>query len=160
VNHKGKESRFVISPYTLVAYKRGLYVLGAVEEWGGKLLTYGLERITEAEWRQGDGFDYPDDFDPEAFFEKALFIAPGDPRPVELVFTKTIRPFIMPRRFHETQSLSALPDGTLRMTLTVPIDFETVNWILSFGANVAVVSPPELRDKVKAELARALYQYR
>jgi predicted DNA-binding transcriptional regulator YafY len=46
------------------------------------------------------------------------------------------------------------------MTLKVPINFETVNWILSFGANVKVVSPPELRAKVKAELVKALEQYK
>jgi predicted DNA-binding transcriptional regulator YafY len=46
------------------------------------------------------------------------------------------------------------------MTLEVPVNFETVNWILSFGSNVAVVNPPELREKVKAELLSALDQYR
>jgi predicted DNA-binding transcriptional regulator YafY len=46
------------------------------------------------------------------------------------------------------------------MTLEVPVNFETVSWILSFGSNVAVVAPPELREKVEAELISALDQYR
>jgi predicted DNA-binding transcriptional regulator YafY len=42
----------------------------------------------------------------------------------------------------------------------VPVNFETVNWILSFGSNVVAVNPPELRETVKAGLVNALDQYR
>jgi predicted DNA-binding transcriptional regulator YafY len=66
----------------------------------------------------------------------------------------------VPGTDHGTQHLSTFPDRLLRMTLEVPVNFETVNWILSFGSNVAVVNPPELREKVKAELLSALDQYR
>lgn len=60
VNHKGEDRRFTICPYTLVAYKRGLYLLGKVEEWNGKVLVYSLERIKGAEWLKGEHFEYPE----------------------------------------------------------------------------------------------------
>jgi predicted DNA-binding transcriptional regulator YafY len=160
VNHKGEDRRFTVCPYTLVAYKRGLYLLGKVEEWDGKVLVYSLERIKGAEWLKGDHFEYPVDFDPEKYFETALFIAPAKPVSVKLVFTEGTKPFIRFRKFHDTQKLKNLKDGKVQMTLKVPVNFETVNWILSFGANVEVVSPPELRELVLQELDKALRQYR
>jgi proteasome accessory factor B len=160
VNHRGEETRFTICPYTLVAYKRGLYLLGAVEDWRGNMFTYSLERIKSAKWLKGEHFDYPAEYDPEKFFDKALFIAPADPVKVELVFTKGTKPFIRIRKYHRSQRFKDLPDGSVKMTLKVPANFETVNWILSFGSNVEVISPPELRDMVREELDRALGQYR
>ena len=46
------------------------------------------------------------------------------------------------------------------MTLKLPVNYETVNWILSFGANVKVIAPLELREAVGEELEKALGQYR
>ena len=159
VNHRGVESKFTLHPYTLVAYKRGLYIVGLVEE-NGRVTTYSLERIKSAHYLKEASFDYPADHDPEKIFKEALFIVPGKPVPVEIVFTKSTRPFIRIRKFHQTQRLKDLPDGRIRMTLKVPINFETVNWVLSFGANAEVVSPPELKAMVKGELEKAIAIYR
>ncbi len=159
VNHLGAKSKFTICPYTVVAYKRGLYLLGAVETYGGRTLTYSLERIQKAEWLRGEHFNYPEKYDPEKFFDKALFIAPGKSVPIELVFTKGTKPFIRIRKYHKSQKLKELRDGRLRMSIKVPINFETKNWILSFGSNVKVMKPKELKDMVKEELEKALLQY-
>ena len=159
VNHKGENRSFTICPYSLVAYKRGLYLIGEVEEWDHKVLVYSLERIKSAQWLKGDHFDYPVDFDPEKYFESALFITPDVPVPVTLVFTAGTTPFIRFRQYHHSQKLKILKDGRLQMTLKVPVNFETVNWILSFGSNVEVVSPQELCEMLRMELQKALQQY-
>jgi len=130
-----------------------------VDEKGGRITIYSLERIKSARWLRGDKFDYPAHHDPQKHFETALFIATGDPVTVELRFTPGTRPFIRIRKFHRTQRLKELEDGRIHMTLKLPINFEIINWILSFGANVEVVSPPELRDAVREERSRALGVY-
>jgi len=45
------------------------------------------------------------------------------------------------------------------MTLSVPVIFETVNFVLSFGKHVEVIRPESLREKVKEALGEALAQY-
>ncbi len=159
-NHRGEKSKFTLKPYTLVAFRRGLYVVGAVEEYDDQVLTYSMERITSATWLRGEAFTYPEKFDPETYFEQALFIISGDPVPVKLRFGKGSAPFIKPRHYHRTAKKKNLADGRIEMTLKVPLNFETVNWVLSFGSNVEVVSPKELRDMVQKELKGALKLYR
>jgi predicted DNA-binding transcriptional regulator YafY len=160
MNHRGEKSQFTLKPYTLVAYRRGLYVVGAVEEYDDQVLTYSLERITKADWLKGASFTYPETFDPEKYFDKALFIISGKPVTVKLRFGKGSAPFIKPRQYHRTAKKKLLSDGRIAMTLKVPINFETVNWVLSFGSNVEVVAPEELRDLVQEELKGALKLYR
>ncbi len=150
--------RYLIHPYSLVAYKRGLYLVALVEEKGAQRV-FNLERITSATWLRKEPFKYPRDYDPERFFENAMFIVPGEPEHVELSFSATTEPFIKIRKFHPTQKLTKRDDGRLKMTLAVPIKFEVVNWVLSFGPHVEVVRPPSLRQLVREALANALAQY-
>jgi predicted DNA-binding transcriptional regulator YafY len=144
-----------------VAYRRGLYLLARLED-ADRLRTLALERIHSAEWIRGSSFEFPDGFDPEDYFRDALFISPGEPRLVELVFTASTEPFIRIRRFHHSQRLSRMRDGRIRMTLRVPAgpgDFEIVNFVMAFGKNVEVVRPRSLRRRVRDELEAAVRLY-
>ena len=148
----------ILHPYSLAAYKRGLYLVAHTER-AGACTTFSLERFESLEWLRGESFTYPRRYDPERFFHSALFITPGEPEPVELAFSAGTEPFIRLRRFHETQQVETLPDGRIRMTLQVPVNFETVNWVLSFGAYVEVIRPAALRVRVVEQLRRAIGQY-
>lgn len=157
-NSAGVLKRYLIHPYSLVAYKRGLYLVAKVEERNGERV-FNLERITSAAWLKEQPFRYPRDYDPERFFEKSLFIVIGQPERVVLRFTATTEPFIKIRKFHKTQRLTKKRDGRLEMTLDVPVSFELVNWVLSFGPHVEAIGPPSLRDQVVDALSRTLAQY-
>jgi proteasome accessory factor B len=159
VSANGTEYDLTLRPYTLVAFKRGLYLLAAVEEWNGMIARLALERVKSADWLKGEAFDYPEAFDPEKFLSSALFLETGKPEPIEILFTPSTRPFIEFRRYHRTQKLEMRKDGRLRLAMKVPIGFEVTYWILSFGANAEVVSPPELRERVAEELRAAAKQY-
>jgi predicted DNA-binding transcriptional regulator YafY len=148
----------ILHPYTLAAYKRGLYLV-AYTERANDCTTFSLERFVEMEWMRGEKFTYPQKYAPEIFFRSALFITPGDPEPIELIFSRTTEPFIRLRRFHDTQQIETLKDGRIRMTLTAPVNFETVNWVLSFGAHVEVIRPKKLRGMVITALKQALEMY-
>ena len=155
----GKESDYTLCPYTLVAFKRGLYLIAAVEEWEGRIGRFALERIQRAEWRKGEGFEYPEKYDPEKFLADALFLETGKTENVEILFTPGTRPFVEFRKYHRSQKLEVLKDGRVRLTMKVPIGDETKYWVLSFGANAEVVKPVELREKVAEELGKAAKQY-
>ncbi len=161
VNAQGAANKFTVLPYTLVAYKRGLYLLALID--GSKAIrTFALERIRKAKWQGGTSFELPEDFDPEKYFKKAFFLQTGKPEKVDLIFSKTTEPFIRIRKFHHSQRTKQLPDGRIKMTLRVPVDewdFEIVNFVLSFHENVEVVAPARLRESVKQKLENALGLY-
>jgi proteasome accessory factor B len=161
VSARGVAEDLQVRPYTLVAYRRGLYLLALVEG-AERMRTLALERIRSVDWIRGSSFEFPDDFDPEVYFGDALFISPGKPQLVELVFTASTEPFIRIRRFHRSQKLSRMRDGRIRMTLRVPAgpsDFEIVNFVMAFGKNVEVVRPRSLRRRVRDELEAAARLY-
>jgi proteasome accessory factor B len=162
VDARGEGRREVmLEPYTLVAFRRGLYVLGKKDGADG-LRTYAVERIRNAESLRGTRFELPEGFDPEEHFASALHMQTGPPARVTLIFSRTTEPFIRIRRFHPSQQVRTLPDGRVEMTLDVPAgahDFEIENFVLSFHENVEVVSPPSLREAVRRKLEHALGQY-
>ena len=68
---------------------------------------------------------------------------------VELLFSRHIAAWVKGRMWHASQELSDFTDGQLRMRLQVPHNAGLVAWILSFGADVKVVSPMRLRTAVQ-----------
>jgi len=56
---------------------------------------------------------------------------------------------------HPSQRLETLPDGTVRLLLTVPANDVLAQWIMSYGGKLRVVTPQALRDRVHT-LALAL----
>jgi len=160
VSSSGNKHKLTIHPYTLVAFRRGLYILAYVEEWDD-IFNLAIERIKKSVWLKKEKFDYPKDFNPEKFFENALYLAEGKPEQVVLLFSASTEPFIKIRRFHHSQNkrLTKLKDGRIQMKLKVPINFEIENFVMSFGDNVEVISPPALRKSIKTKLKRALSKY-
>ncbi|MDD5306027.1 MAG: WYL domain-containing transcriptional regulator [Deltaproteobacteria bacterium] len=155
----GSRSSLVLHPYTLVAFKRGLYLIAAVEEWGGQIYRFALERMADVEWMSGEKFEYPESYTPEKFLKSALYIQTGKPEPVEIEFTAGTRPFVEYRKYHHTQKLEVRKNGRVRLTMKVPVNDETLYWVVSFGANARVVGPKSLKEMVAAELRKAAGQY-
>ena len=51
-------------------------------------------------------------------------------------------------------------DGSVTLRLEVPVSGELQRWVLQFGSEAEVLSPPALRRAVAAELQRAAAPYR
>jgi proteasome accessory factor B len=160
----GTVNKRTVAPYTLISYKRGLYLLALPDgNDQGDTRTYAIERINKAEALRGTSYKLPKDFNPETHFKNAFFLQTGTPVKVELLFSANSAPFILTRRFHHSQKIKKLDDGRLKMTLKVPAgenNFEIINWIMSFHQHVEVLAPESLRASVKKCLHTALKQYR
>jgi len=158
INIRGERHERLLEPLTLVAFRRGLYVVARLA--GSETIrTFAIERFEDTDWVRGSRFDYPDDFSPERYFESAFFIFPGEPERVELVFERGTERFIGLRVFHETQEIEKLEDGRLRLTMNVPVSDELVFWVLSFGSHVAAVGPAGLVERLREELDLAAAHY-
>ena len=147
---------YTVDPYRIVYADGGLYLFAYVPEYG-QVRTFAVERIKLLTVLE-ESFEGPKDMDAEAF-PHSLGANTGEPMRVELVFAARVAPYVKERRWHPSQKVRTLPDGTLRMSLRVCNDWALRSWILGFGPFVRVESPSPLAQKILDELeeARTLY---
>jgi len=81
----GGRKTFVLEPYTLLVYKKGLYLAGLSHQHK-EVRTFALDGFREVEWLKGDHFDYPADFRPEQLTEGAFGLIRGEPTRVRVLF--------------------------------------------------------------------------
>ncbi|CAM2067176.1 WYL domain-containing transcriptional regulator [Sulfidibacter corallicola] len=153
-----------LQPLSILMYKRALYLVGRREVDGSQPekkrdLTFAVERIKDVSvldtWQP-----YPDDYDPEKRFQSAFgLIQERDPTEIQLRFDRVVAANVASRRWHQSQELTSLPSGALDMRLKLETSSELVSWILSYGPYVRVISPPSLRQRIRADLAQSLSQY-
>lgn len=61
--------------------------------------------------------------------------------------------------WHESQKITKLPDGGLKITFRVAGLEEIKRWILSFGPEAVVLDPEKLKEMVRKDLSKNLAQY-
>jgi predicted DNA-binding transcriptional regulator YafY len=149
----GGRKTFVLEPYTLLVYKKGLYLAGRSEGHGGAIRTFALDGFRDVEWLRGQRFDYPADYRPEQITEGAfgLFRAKDATR-VRIWFDDKVARYVQRRMWHPTQRFRRVAAGGVEMTMDVHGTTELVSWVLGFGNKARVLEPPALRQSIAAEI--------
>jgi proteasome accessory factor B len=62
-------------------------------------------------------------------------------------------------RWHPSQLTQRVEDNAVTVTLNVPVTAELVNFILGWGANVEVVEPSSLRQRVAGDASKMVRLY-
>jgi proteasome accessory factor B len=102
-----------------------------------------------------DAASIPPRFSLERFLGQAWTVERGRAEyQVHLRFSARVAPEIRETAWHPGRRFEAFGDGRLDLHLVVDGLDEILGWILGFGAQVKVVSPPELRDRVRDEALR------
>lgn len=78
---------------------------------------------------------------------------------VRLRFDAIAAPYVRERPWHASQTLHPLPNGVVETTLRLNNLIDVQRRILACGRHVEVVSPPELRASIAAELAALAQTY-
>ncbi|MEW6268830.1 MAG: WYL domain-containing protein [Thermodesulfobacteriota bacterium] len=154
-----------LAPYTLLAYRGGLYVVGHSRTYD-RLLWFAVERIREAKPTPGGGprgrarFTYPEDFDPERYTDGLFGVAEGPATEVELaILNQQTESYLTKRTVHPSQHFERGEDGRLRLTMKVRGVVELTNWVMSLTPWVEVLRPQELREEIAARLREASSRY-
>jgi predicted DNA-binding transcriptional regulator YafY len=153
----GGRKTFVLEPYTLMVYKKGLYLAG-LSQHHGEIRTFAIDGFREVERRKGDRFEYPADYRPERLTEGAFGLIRGAPARVRILFEEQVARYVQRRQWHPTQRFRKT-GGAVEMTMDVRGTVELVSWVLGFGDKAEVLEPEVLRDQVAAELRRAADRY-
>jgi predicted DNA-binding transcriptional regulator YafY len=141
-------------PYRVVYYHGGLYLYARVHEYA-EVRTFAVERIEKIEILE-DEFETPADFDLAELARGAFGIATGKAETVEILFDREIAGYVRERIWHESQTFEERPDGSLLLRMSVAPNRELRSWLKGFLPHVQVVSPGELRDKLRDEVQQAL----
>jgi hypothetical protein len=80
--------------------------------------------------RTREKFTYPEDFTPESFIDGSFGLMGGDPTDVVIDFEPDQARYVMERRWHTTQGFETLPDGRVRMTMSVTGLADGYRWLV------------------------------
>jgi proteasome accessory factor B len=154
---RGKK-RFLIDPYTLLVYKKGLYLAGFSHQHKA-LRTFALAGFRDIRWKKGDPFPYPEDYSPTQLVEGSFGLFGGPSNEVEIFFDQKVARYVRRRQWSPSQQIERV-EGGLLLRMRVRGTVELVSWVLAFGDKAEVRKPEALRAAVAAELTRAMQRYR
>lgn len=148
-------TRRVVHPYHIVNLCGTWYLVGSHSAKDPSIRQYRIDSILEARALK-ERFVLPMNFNINDLLDTTFgqFIGtPQDAVDVRLRFRKRAAPLIKGREFQPYQRMQSLPDGGVELTLRVsqsgPLPlYHVARWVLSFGPDVEVLAPDQLRKQV------------
>lgn len=153
---RNEETKRTVDPYGLTFRRHSWYLVGWCHLRRAERV-FRLDRVLKVE-KTGRTFQRPASFSLEKFFADAWEVyASGKIINVKLRFSPFLGPVVKPA-LAPRGSFRAAAEGLL-FEGRVPASDEFCRWLLTFGEDVEVLAPPELRQDVarRLEAAAALY---
>ncbi len=153
--HEGSRRvfRYTFAPYFIEPYPVGqtAHVIG-LREPPGKIRTFKIERIEKIELLP-ERYTIPSDFDPRAILKDAWGIWYTDKEPVEVIarFHPRVSHRVLETVWHPSQETSFDEDGWLLWRAKVAEPQEMLPWLRGWGADVEVLAPAALRQRMAQE---------
>ena len=138
-----------VHPYLLKEYRNRWYLIGLNDDLQ-QIRTYGLDRILEI--TPNKSIEFKDaGFDPADYFKSTIgIIAPEtEPQEVILKFSKYQGQYVITQPIHESQEIIEETDEHVTISLQVIPTYELVSMILGWGAEVKVLEPKSLKERIK-----------
>lgn len=155
----GRESRRQVEPLSLVFHREELYL---VAREGDRRKMFALYSMTEIEV-EAERFKYPEfkDYDPDGMFESSIGIWVSAEPPIDLVlrFDQRWETYFRRTRLHHSQQVTPNEDGTLDVRWRVALTVEVEQFILRFGPDATVISPPHVRQRIREIVSQMAANY-
>ena len=150
----------VVHPYYLKQYNKRWFLI-AWNEDKGFLANYAFDRImnirnARIKYRPTDinFFDYFDDMIGVSKDSRT------EPQKVKLWVSMNSWPYVRTKPLHgATQKLVNMDETGAYITIEVYLNYELEQQILSFGENMRVIEPVELKEHIKQRLSDAIVNY-
>ncbi len=142
-----------VDPYHLHIQAGSLYLLGYCHERQG-LRTFAVHRATEVR-ATGARFVRRADVDPAASLHGSFGPWNGRAETIRLRFSAEAAARAGERPAHPSQVMQWGADGRLDVELRAPVSPALVTWLLGWGAEVEILAPARLRERVRREHRRA-----
>ncbi len=148
-----------LSPYRLLFSRRSWYCIGR-SSIHRETRTFNVARITKLEMLD-DTYKIPRGFSLKRYLGNAwhLIPEPGPDSKVRIRFKKMVAQNVAEVAWHATQETKFNEDGSLDFRVTVSGINEISWWILGYGPQAEVLSPPKLRRLVAQRAREMADQY-
>ncbi|MFH1374129.1 MAG: YafY family protein [bacterium] len=143
----------IVEPYFIVFRGRAFYFVAHCRS-RREMRTFRVDRVLNVKILD-EHFDKRDDISPETYFEGSWELYSGEPVKVEVRFRGSSARVIQSETHHTDESVERLSDDEVLYSVTTRGIEEIQRWLLGFGADVEVISPPELRENL-ARIGRYL----
>jgi len=104
-----------------------------------------------------------EEFNAEKFYKNVVGVTVNkglQPRKIELWIDQINAPYVLTKPLHQTQRLiKTNEDGSIIIHLFITINYEIERLLLGFGNGLEVVSPENLRKRMKGILEKSLERY-
>jgi len=148
-----EEKRHQISPYALIWSNDHYYLIGNNRNYSNLMVTR-VDRIKSVDILNdtprisfADVSDYKISFDSADYVNKHFNMFAGESQSVELVCDNSIVENILDR-FGDSVQIRKFNDERFKINVDIAVNDGLVSWIMQFGKNIEVKSPPELKKLV------------
>lgn len=148
----------IINPYHLTNVN-GEWFLFAFDLKRNDIRTFVPSRILSVH-ETGKVFERDRKFSPEKILRDSFGVHSGTGSyNIRVRFDSKVADYIRERKWHESQELVELPDGSVELRLRLSSLIEVKRWLLSWGSNVVVLEPKELAENLKQEAENIIARY-
>jgi predicted DNA-binding transcriptional regulator YafY len=143
----GGERSFDFEPYSLVVWKKGLYVPGYSHHHKA-LRLFALDRLIDGEWKRGDTFEVPTSWNAKERYAGSFCLFDEPETTVRIEFAPKVARYVTRRKWMPDQVLEEHAGGRVVLTMTVRGTRDVLPWVLGFGEHAVVLEPASLRDEM------------
>ncbi len=153
----GAESR-TVDPYHL-ANINGEWFLFAFDHLRNDVRTFAPARIQEIT-PTGETFIRPQKFSLQKRLRDSFGVhaGPGE-YSIRIRFDELVADYIREKKWHPSQQLVELPDGSVELRLKLSSLVEIQRWVLGWAGNAVVLEPPQLVEGIRQAAATMLGNY-
>jgi predicted DNA-binding transcriptional regulator YafY len=148
----GQSSERVIDPYHVANLQGEWYVIAWCHK-AKELRQFGIPQMQKAKLMAG-GFEVKHDFDPQKLLGSAFRrqMLGGKVQQVKLRFDKAVASQVTARQWQPKQKTKVLSNGDVEITFSSVGLFEISRWVLTWGHNVKILGPAQLKQMVREEI--------
>jgi proteasome accessory factor B len=152
-----RSSNYPVNPYTLVLYEHGLYVRGYSHRSREERL-FTVDRMKQVALTE-EPFEIPTSYSSTERYADQFGLIEELPQEVRILFSQDVAHLMQERQWHPSQRVRKLKNGSVEVSFHAGGLDEIAWWVLSWGKEAKVLSPPKLVKIMTDQLSKSLKHY-
>lgn len=152
---------FVLHPYFLKQYNHRWYLVAFSEQFKN-VGTYSLDRFVSFDKMKGIQYNECLNNSHSTHFENVIGITlPQNEKPIEIIakVSSNQAPYLITKPLHSSQVILQEDENGITTSLTLIPNYEFYSTILGLGANIEIISPEFVREKLIEMIKNAYDNY-
>jgi proteasome accessory factor B len=148
---------YMIFPYRLFSYHGSIY-LATYSSQHQNTISLAMQRIKSIAFAENMTDPAPS-FSLENYRNKRFGVFSGPQETIQLKIDPRYALYFRNRSWHPSQEIKIQNDGSLLLTMEVPLSPELITWILGWHTAIKVIKPESLIEMIKQQLTETLIIY-